>query len=158
MLLRPIRPEDEPLEHELFTSLSEESIRTRFFSSVRDMSHEWLILFCNIDYDRDMAIVAEIKENGKRKIIGVGRLARRDSQSSEFAILVHDRYQGKGLGYKLVGRLIDIGRDMGLEEIVGEALTENDKMLKLARKLGFTTQFVAGGTSALTLRLKNNAS
>ncbi|MGD0235551.1 MAG: bifunctional acetate--CoA ligase family protein/GNAT family N-acetyltransferase [Syntrophorhabdales bacterium] len=156
VLLRPIRPEDEPLEHELLASLSHETIRTRFFSSVRDFSHEWLILFCNIDYDRHVAIVAEITENGKRKIIGVGRLIMEpDFQSGEFAILVHDRYQGKGLGYKLVERLIEIGREKGLEEIVGEALTENEKMLKLARKLGFATQWVPGGTSKLTLKLKN---
>jgi acetyltransferase len=156
VLLRPIRPEDEPLEHELLASLSHETIRTRFFSSMRDFSHEWLILFCNIDYDRHVAIVAEITENGKRKIIGVGRLIMEpDFPSGEFAILVHDRYQGKGLGYKLVERLIEIGREKGLEEIVGEALTENEKMLKLARKLGFATQWVPGGTSKLTLKLKN---
>ena len=73
VLLRPIRPEDEPLEQELAASLSHETIRTRFFSSLRDLSHEWLTLFCNIDYDRHMAIVAEITENGKRKIIGGGK-------------------------------------------------------------------------------------
>jgi acetyltransferase len=156
VLLRPIKPEDEPLEQELFDSLSEETRSMRFFSSVKDFSHEWLILFCNIDYDRDMAIVAEIKEKEKRKIIGVGRLAMsRDAQSTEFAVLVHDHYQGKGLGYKLVETLIEIGREMGLEEIVGEALTENEKMLKLARKLGFTTQWLLGGTTGLTLKLKN---
>ena len=156
VLLRPIRPEDEPMGHELFASLSQESIRMRFFSSVKEMSHEWLILFCNIDYDRDMAIVAEIEENGKRKIIGVGRLIRNwDSPSSEFAVLVHDRYQGKGLGYKLMETLVGIGREMGLEEIVGEALTENQKMLKLAKKLGFTTQWVPGGITKLTLKLEN---
>ena len=158
VLLGPIRPEDEPMGHEPFASLSRESIRTRFFSSVKEISHEWLILFCNIDYDRDMAIVAEIEDNGKRKIIGVGRLIRNwDFQSSEFAVLVHDRYQGKGLGYKLVETLVGIGREMGLEEIVGEALTESQKMLKLAGKLGFTTQWVPGGITKITLKLKNTA-
>ena len=158
VLLRPIRPEDEPMGRELFASLSQESIKMRFFSSVKEMSHEWLILFCNIDYDRDMAIVAEIEDNGKRKIIGVGRLIRNwDFQSGEFAILVHDRYQGKGLGYKLMETLVGIGRETGLEEIVGEALTGNRKMLKLARKIGFTTQWVPGGITKLTLKLKNTA-
>ena len=156
VLLRPIRPEDEPLEKEMAASLSQETIRTRFFSSIKDISHEWLILFCNIDYDRHMAIVAEITENGKRKIIGVGRLVMEpDLKSGEFAILVHDRYQGKGLGYKLMGMLIEIGREKGLEEIVGEVLTENEKMLNLAKKLGFTSQWLPGGTSKITLKLKN---
>jgi acetyltransferase len=156
VLLRPIKPEDEPLEGELFASLSQESIRTRLFSPLKQVDHEWLSFFCNIDYDRHMAIVAEIEDNGKRKIIGVGRLIRNwDFQSSEFAVLVRDRYQGKGLGYKLMETLIGIGREMGLEEIVGEALTENQKMLKLARKLGFTTRLLVGGTSELTLKLKN---
>lgn len=158
VLLGPIRPEDEPMGHEPFASLSRESIRTRFFSSVKEISHEWLILFCNIDYDRHMAIVAEITENGKRKIIGVGRLVMEpDFQSGEFAIVIHDRYQREGLGYKLVEMLIGIGRERGLEEVVGNVLAENEKMLKLARKLGFTTQWLAGGVTKVTLKLKNTA-
>ncbi len=98
-LLRPIKPEDEPLLHELGTTVSKESVRTRFFSPVRDISHEWLIMFCNIDYDRHVAIVAEIKENRKRKIIGVARLVLEpDFRSGEFAILTHDAYQHKDSG------------------------------------------------------------
>ena len=156
VLLRPIRPEDEPLLHEMATTVSVETIRTRFFSSVKDMSHEWLILFCNIDYDRHVAIVAEIIENRKRKIIGVGRLVMEpDLRSGEFAILTHDQYQHKGLGYKLVGMLIEIGREKGLEEIVGQVLTENEKMLKLARKLGFTSRWGPDGVSKITLKLKD---
>ena len=156
VLLRPIKPEDEPLMHELATTVSPETIRTRFFSSVKDTSHEWLIMFCNIDYDRHVAIVAEITENRKRKIIGVGRLVMQpDFRSGEFAILTHDRYQHKGLGYKLVGMLIEIGREKGLEEIVGQVLTENEKMLKLARKLGFTSRWGSDGVSKITLKLKD---
>lgn len=156
VLLRPIRPEDEPLEQEMADSLSRESMRMRLFSSLKEADHEWLILFCNIDYDRHMAIVAEITENGKRKIIGVGRLVMEpDFQSGEFAIVVHDRYQREGLGYKLVEMLIGIGREKGLEQVVGDVLSENMKMLKLAKKLGFTTQWLAGGITRLTLKLKN---
>ncbi len=156
VLLRPIKPEDEPLLYELGTTVSEETIKTRFFSSVKDMSHEWLIMFCNIDYDRHVAIVAEITENRKRKIIGVARLVMQpDFRSGEFAILTHDRYQHKGLGYKLVSLLIEIGREKGLDEIVGDVLTDNEKMLKLARKLGFTSRWVPGGISKVTLKLKD---
>ena len=77
-----------------------------------------------------------------------------DFRSGEFAILTHDQYQHKGLGYKLVSMLIEIGREKGLEEIVGQVLTENDKMLKLARKLGFTSRWGSDGVSKITLKLK----
>ena len=156
VLLRPIRPEDEPLEREMTASVSHESMRMRLLRPLKDIGHEWLTRFCNIDYDRHMAIIAEISENGKRKMIGVGRLVMEpDFHSGEFAILVHDRYQRKGLGHKLVETLIGIGRDKGLDEIISEVLTDNEKMLKLAGKLGFTTQRLAGGTTKITLKLKN---
>ena len=80
-----------------------------------------------------------------------------DFQSGELAIVVHDQYQRKGLGYKLVEMLIEIGREKGLEEIVGDVLTENEKMLKLASKLGFTARWVPGGITKITLKLKNTA-
>ncbi len=139
-------------------SVSHESMRTRLFSYIKNLDHELLILFCNVDYDRHMAIVAEIIENGKRKIIGVGRLVMQpDFRSGELALIVHDRYQRKGLGHKLLGMLIEIGREKGLEEVYGDVLAENEKMLKLARKLGFTTQWRAGGITKITLKLKNTA-
>ena len=99
VLLRAIRPEDEPAEHEMLSSLSKESLRTRFFFTIKDISHEWLILFCNIDYDRHMAIVAEMEENGKKSMIGVARLImNHDLTSGELAVLVQDKLQGKRLG------------------------------------------------------------
>ena len=153
VLLRPIRPEDEPAEHEMLSSLSEETLRTRFFSTIKDISHEWLILFCNIDYDRHMAIVAEMQENGKKKMIGVARLIMNpDLTSGELAVLVHDRFQGKGLGHKLVEVLIGIAREKGLENIRAEVLTDNKRMLTVLRRLGFTTHWLPGGTSEAVLR------
>ena len=78
-------------------------MRARFFSIVKDISHEMLVRYCNIDYDREIAIVAEVRENEKRKLIGIGRLIiDREFKSGEYAVLVHDNYQSKGLGYKLV--------------------------------------------------------
>ena len=155
VLLRPIRPEDEPAEHEMLSTLSPETLRARFFSAIKDISHEWLILFCNIDYDRHMAIVAELRENGKKKMIGVARLFMNpDLTSGEVAVLVHDRFQGKGLGYKLVAVLIEIARERGLEDIRADVLTENEKMLRIFRRLGFTTRWVPGGTSEAALNLK----
>jgi acetyltransferase len=155
VVLRPIRPEDEGLMHELATSASPEAIRTRFFSPIH-MSHDWLIFFCNVDYDRHMAIVAEMTENGKRQIIGVARLVMKpDFRSGEFAIFVHDRYQRKGLAHKLMEIIIEIGREKGLEEIVGDVLAENNKMLQLARKMGFIVRPASYGVNSIFLKLKN---
>lgn len=155
VLLRPIKPEDEPLERELLSSLSDETLRTRFFSIIRDISHEWLVLFCNIDYDRHLAIVAEIKENGARKIMAVGRIIiDPDSNSGEIAVLVHDRFQRKGLGYKLMEVLIERAKEKGLEHVYGEVLTDNQKMLSLSRKAGFELKWLPGGTTRITLNLK----
>jgi acetyltransferase len=155
VLLRPIRPEDEPAEHEMLSSLSEETLRTRFFSTIKEISHEWLILFCNIDYDRHMAIVAEVEEKGKKKMIGVARLImNQDMTSGEVAFLVQDKFQGKHLGSKFVEVLIGIAREWGLEEVRADVLTENERMLHVFKRLGFTTHSVPGGTSEAVLKLK----
>jgi acetyltransferase len=155
VLLRPIKPEDEPLEHELLSSLSEATMRARFFSIIKDISHEMLIRYCNIDYDREMAIVAEVRENEKRKLIGIGRLiVDREFKSGEFAVLVHDNYQGKGLGFKLVDVLIGIAEEKGLGRIYGEILTENEKMIAVCKKLGFTIEAADEEMTTVNLELQ----
>ncbi len=155
VLLRAIRPEDEPAEREMLASLSEETVKTRFFSAFRNISHEWLILFCNIDYDRHIAIVAELEENGKKSMIGVARLIMdQDLTSGEVAVLVQDKFQGKRLGTKFVEVLIGIARERGLEDIRADVLTENESMLHVFRRLGFKTRWVPGGTSEAVLKLK----
>ncbi|MFZ2419399.1 MAG: bifunctional acetate--CoA ligase family protein/GNAT family N-acetyltransferase [Smithellaceae bacterium] len=155
VILRPIRPEDEPAEHEMLSSLSEHTLRTRFFSIFKNISHEWLILFCNIDYDRHMAIVAEIEKNGKKSMIGVARLIMdQDMKSGELAVLVQDRYQGKHLGSKFVEMLIGIGRERGLENIRADVLTENESMLNVFRRFGFTTLAVPDGVTEVMLKLQ----
>lgn len=153
--LRPIRPEDEPLEKILLSNLSEKTLRQRFFSVIKDISHEMLVRFCNIDYDREMAIVAELKEGDRKKIIGIGRIiSESDQRVAEYAVLVHDQYQGKGLGYKLVDVLIGIAQEKGLEELYGIILTENEDMLAVARKLGFKTKREPDGITRAVLSLK----
>jgi acetyltransferase len=157
VLLRPIRPEDEPLEHQMLASLSEETMRVRFFSIIKDITHEMLVRFCNIDYDREMAIVAELRDGEKRRIIGIGRLIiESEFTNGEYAVLVHDDYHGKGLGYKLVDMLIGIAQDKGLDSIWGTVLTENDRMLRVARRLGFTVEgrSISDGLTHIRLALK----
>jgi len=142
VLLRPIRPEDEPLEAELIRGFSDETSRFRFFHVIRDITHEMLVRFCNIDYDREMAIIAEYTEGGKKRNIGVGRLIIEPGEKrAEVAVVVADEFQGKGLGTKLVDMLIGIGEDKGLETIYGIALPDNRKMIDLCRALGFDIKY-----------------
>ncbi|MGQ9788259.1 MAG: bifunctional acetate--CoA ligase family protein/GNAT family N-acetyltransferase [Candidatus Hadarchaeaceae archaeon] len=139
VILRPIRPEDEKIEHEFIKGLSEETSRFRFFRIIKELSHEDLVRFCNIDYDREMAIIAEINEGGMKKEIGVARLITEPSKKrGEFAIVLADKYQGKGLGTKLMDMLIEIAQDKGLENIYGIIMRENNKMIRLVQKMGFT--------------------
>jgi len=143
VLLRPIRPEDEPIEAELIENLSEESKRFRFFYVIKDITHEMLVRFCNIDYDREMAIIAEYTDSsGKRRNVGVGRLIMDPwRRRGEFAVVVADDFQGKGLGTKLVDMLIQIADEKGLETIYGIVMPENTRMIELCRKMGFDIRY-----------------
>ena len=138
--LRPIRPEDEPIEHEFVRGLSSETSRFRFFQIIKDLSHEDLVRFCNIDYDREMAFIAEIREGDRKIEIGVSRLILESNKKrGEFAVVIADKYQGKGLGIKLVDMLIEVAREKGVEVIYGVVMSENLKMINLCESLGFTT-------------------
>ena len=142
VLLRPIRPEDEPLEAKLIRGLSDETNRFRFFHVIRTITHEMLVRFCNIDYDREMAIIAEYTKGGKKRNIGVGRLIIEPGEKrAEFAVVVADEFHGKGLGTKLVDMLIGVGEDKDLESIYGIVLPDNKKMLDLCRALGFDIKY-----------------
>jgi acetyltransferase len=143
VLLRPIRPEDEPLEHELIAGLSPESSRFRFFYIIKDISHDMLSRFCNIDYGREIAIIAESTTNGKRRNVGVGRLVfQPGTLNGEFATLVTDDFQEIGLGHKLTDMLIGIAMEKGLKSMYGVILKDNAKMVGLARSLGFRIESV----------------
>jgi acetyltransferase len=139
--LRPIRPEDEPIELEFIRGLSMETSRFRFFQIIKDLPHEALVRFCNIDYDREMAFIAEIREGDRRIEIGVSRLILEPNKKrGEFAVVVADKYQGEGLGIKLVDMLIEVAKEKGVETIFGIVMSENVKMIQLCEKLGFTTR------------------
>jgi acetyltransferase len=153
VVLRPIRPEDEPLERELLAGLSPESSRFRFFQIIKEISHEMLSRFCNIDYDREMAIIAEYTEGKKRRNVGVGRLFVQRGQIGEFAVLVADDFQNNGLGLKLCDVLIGIAREKGLSSIYGIVSNNNRKMLNLVRVLGFISEPFSRGESKVVLSL-----
>jgi acetyltransferase len=154
IMLRPVRPEDEPLLFELFGSLSERTETERFFSPIKDWTHQMLTRFCNIDYDREIVIVAEVREGQKKTIRGVSSLIVGAGQTSEFAVLIHDDYQGKGLGWKLIDVLIGIGQEREIEEIHGTVLTDNIRMLALLKKLNFRTSKRPLGLTEVRLRLR----
>ncbi|HLB49039.1 MAG TPA: bifunctional acetate--CoA ligase family protein/GNAT family N-acetyltransferase [Anaerolineales bacterium] len=141
--LRPIRPEDEPLMVVFHGTLSQETVFLRYFHMMgldQRTAHERLARICFIDYDREMALVVERKdpETGARGIIGVGRLTKAfGRREAEFAILISDRYQRHGLGSELLRRLIEIGRDEGLQRITGEFLPDNTGMRSVCQRLGF---------------------
>jgi len=152
VVLRPIRPEDEPLERELIAGLSPESSRFRFFYIIKEITHEMLSRFCNIDYDREMAIIAEYTANERRRNVGVGRLIiEPGNETGEFAIVVADDFQGNGLGLKLLDGLIGIAQDKGLKSIYGIVLSNNTNMLGLAKKLGFSVKRLSAEESQVTL-------
>jgi len=155
VLLRPIKPEDEPLWLEMFHSLSEESIRYRFFQMLKDTPHEVRVRYCNIDYDREIAIVAEIVENGKRNILGVTRLSiESDEKSGEIAFLVSDYWQGLGLGTKMVDYVLDIAKEKGMESVHSIILQDNYRALSLSKKMGFKIEYLNDGTVKAELNLK----
>jgi acetyltransferase len=155
VLLRPVRPEDEPLEYELLTSCSRETLNSRFLEGLEHVTHEMLTRVCNIDYEREIEIVAEVRDGSRRKFIGTARLTiEPDFESGQFGLLVHDDYQGKGLGYKLSDMLIGIAQDKGLARFRGYIFTGNKKMVKLVKKLGFAVEHLSGGLSRAEMKLR----
>jgi acetyltransferase len=155
ILLRPIKPEDEPLWLEMFQNFSEESIRYRFFHLIKDTPHEMRVRYCNIDYDREMAIVAELTEDGKRKILGVVRVPiEPDKKTGEIAVIVADPWQGLGLGSKMVDYMIEICKDKNLETIYSFMLRDNYRIINLMKKMGFAIEYLDDGTLKGTLNLK----
>ncbi|HVP92363.1 MAG TPA: bifunctional acetate--CoA ligase family protein/GNAT family N-acetyltransferase [Acidobacteriota bacterium] len=158
VLLRPIKPEDEPLWLEMFQNFSEESIRYRFFQIIKDTPHEVRVRYCNIDYDREMAIVAELDESGHRKILGVVRVGLEpDRKSGEIAFIVADPWQGFGLGTKMVDHMIDVCKDMGVETLYAIMLPDNMRAINLMKKMGFTIKHVDDDTVKGTLSLKEES-
>jgi acetyltransferase len=154
VLLRPIKPEDEPLWLEMFQNFSEESIRYRFFQILKDTPHEVRVRYCNIDYDREIAIVAEISEEGRRKILGVTRLSiDPDGKSGEIAFILVDKWQGLGLGTKMVDHVIEIAKDIGVETIYAIMLPDNHRAVNLTKKMGFNIKYLEDGTVKGTLDL-----
>jgi acetyltransferase len=136
--VRAIRPEDERLLIALHASHSEHTIRMRFFSMVKTLSRESLIRLCHLDYERELALVAVHGSGAGASILGVSRFyLHPETESAEFALVVGDAWQGKGLGRHLMERLIAVARERHVRRLIGFVLRENDAMLRLVKGLGF---------------------
>jgi acetyltransferase len=138
LLLRPIKPEDEPLWLAMIGRCSKDSLYSRFRYFFQWQSHEAATRFCYNDYDREIAIVAELTEGDSRKLLGVGRLiADPDHESVEYAILIEDEWQKKDLGNLLTDYCLEIAGSWNIKRFIAQTTTDNKRMISVFRKRGF---------------------
>jgi acetyltransferase len=142
IFVRPVKPEDAPLFTALFKVLSPTTIYSRFFGALKELNPEMLARFTQIDYDREIALVALDEECDKDskidRMLGVARIiGDPDGKTGEFAVLVGDAWQGKGIGSSLLEKCLSIAEKQGFIEVHGIVLKENRNMLALGKKLGF---------------------
>lgn len=138
LTIRPIRPEDAESEATFVRELSPQAKRFRFMGAMNELSPEMLVRFTQIDYRREMALVAMVETEGRREQVGVARyIINPDDTSGEFAIVVSDKVQHQGIGTRLMKALMEAGRDHGLTRLEGTVLRENAAMLTLMSELGF---------------------
>jgi acetyltransferase len=136
VLLRPVRPEDEPLYGPFFAAVTPQDLRLRFFAPVKEFGHAFVARFTQIDYARAMAFIAIEESSGE--MLGVVRLhADANYDSGEYAILVRSDLKGRGLGWLLMQMIIEYARAEGLRTIEGQVLNENTAMLAMCKELGF---------------------
>ena len=142
LTIRPIRPEDEPLLVKLHQTLSERSVRLRFFAPMKlghRTAHERMIRVCFSDYDRELPLVAERRDpkTGEREVVAVARLSKMPGgEEGEFAVLVSDLWQNRGLGTQLLRTLLQVARDEKLRRVGADVLAENLEMQRVCSKLG----------------------
>lgn len=156
VLLRPVKPEDEPMWLEMFSGWSEETAYYRFFGTLKvPLTHEFSASCTDIDYDKEIAIVAELEEDGRRKLLGVVRLFFEPiMKTGEIAFAVVDNWHRQGLGSKLVNFIIEVSKDKNLETIHAVSLKNNYKAIGLIKKIGFSLEFSDDETVKATMNLK----
>lgn len=141
IVLRPIRPEDEPAHHEFLNKTDKKDIYFRFFRAAGNFTHPSLARFTQIDYDREMAFIATARnEKNEFETLGVIRaVSDADNNESEIAIIVRSDVQGRGIGTKLMEKMLQYCRDRGTKKIMGQVLMENTAMLHMVKKFNFST-------------------
>jgi acetyltransferase len=140
VLLRPIRPEDEPRHHEFIARLTPQDIRFRFFGALKRLPHSEMAKLTQIDYDREMAFLATgMDEQGRQETLGVVRaVTDANNHTAEYAVVVRYDLKGERLGWKLLTKMIEYCRARGTRVFMGEVLTHNRNMLGMAKAMGFT--------------------
>jgi acetyltransferase len=147
VIIRPIRPEDEPAMVRFHETLSERSVYLRYFHLInleQRTTHERLTRICFIDYDREMALVAVRRnpESGDNEILGVSRLVKiHGTREAEAAVLISDQWQGRGLGKELLGRLLKVAAAEKLEKVSAGILPDNRGVIRICEKLGFAMKY-----------------
>jgi len=155
VMIRPIRPEDEPLMVKFHATLSEQTVYFRYFHHIdlaQRTAHDRLRRICFNDFDREIVLVAEVKDSksGERAIVAVGRLNKvHGTNGAEFAIVVSDAWHGRGLGTQLLKMLVQIGRNEKLSRLFADILADNHGMLHVAKKVGFQLAHPAGSSDWL---------
>ena len=159
IFVRPIRPEDAPLLVNLFDTLSPTSIYYRFFGHLKSLPHSMLVRFTQVDYDREIDLVAfDEGDSAEERMLGVARLfTDPDGKRAEFAILIGDPWHGKGVGARLLEISLRIAKNRGIETVWGTVLQKNEGMLALGRKLGFKiSRSAEPGEMELTIDLRSS--
>ncbi len=140
-VLRPILPEDYELEKEMFSHFSKETQRLRFFTYINEVTPELIRRYTDVDQNIEVGIMAEVEKDGRKKMAGVVRLiSEEDGESGEFAVVVADPWQGKGLGSKFTDHIIDIARKRGMHKVYTFMLPDNYKMKNMLERRGFHTK------------------
>ncbi|MCH7227139.1 GNAT family N-acetyltransferase [Haloferula sp. A504] len=138
LTIRPIKPEDELMWLDMLRRCSDESIHMRFFSLISDFTHEMAVRYCVCDYDRELALVAEAEHEGERLLVGIGRLvADPVHHTAEFAVIVPDAWQERGIGRTLTDACLRVAKDWGVSEVTATTLRENTRMIGIFRHRGF---------------------
>lgn len=139
--IRPIRPEDASIEQSFVRELSPRSKYFRFMQGLNELTQQMLVRFTQLDYSRELALIAVLENQQAETELGVARyVTNPDGESCEFALVVADKWQNRGIGSHLMTALMEAARQRGLERMEGEILTNNDNMLKLTAKLGFSSR------------------
>jgi acetyltransferase len=135
--VRPIRPEDAEMEASFVRNLSDHARHFRFGTAMKELTREMLVRFTQIDYDRELALLGLVEQGGREVEIAVARYARTSPEAADVAIVVGDAWQGKGIGRRLLVRLIELARAQGIQRLEGEMLSENLPIRNLLASLGF---------------------
>jgi acetyltransferase len=154
LVIRPIRPEDEPLLAQFHTTLSLETVYARYSQVLplgRRAEHDRLAHRCTIDYDDEFALVAIDRDPHGAKLVGVARLSKMPNNNAEFAIVIADSYQHEGLGTRLLNLLVGVAQDKKLDRVIGYINSDNSAMCAVCRRLGFAVDWPTMGPTRIAV-------